>query len=181
MYLYKHPNSVYYTRICPPKKLVALGFPFDFKISLRTKERSEALRRNLVTAPIVIQSLDSVLLGTEISKDCLRQFKSDLNKLITSSWQQWGNPAALQAPTLKTTPQIKSKATPSKLPLKTWLAEFTDYKTDEGVTLSRSRHLIWGLNKPEAFLLSKLCQKWQGTLCLECNFKTSDVEISPIK
>ncbi|CAH8215217.1 hypothetical protein VAE308_1150027 [Vibrio aestuarianus] len=142
MYLYKHPNSVYYTRICTPKKLVALGFPFDFKISLRTKERSEALRRNLVTAPIVIQSLDSVLLGTEISKDCLRQFKSDLNKLITSSWQQWGNPAALQAPTLKTTPQIKSKATPSKLPLKTWLAEFTDYKTDEGVTLSRSRHFI---------------------------------------
>ena len=42
MYLYKSPQSVYYIRICTPKHLKALGYPFDFKISLLTKTKKQA-------------------------------------------------------------------------------------------------------------------------------------------
>ncbi|MCY9878374.1 hypothetical protein OTK59_17580 [Vibrio natriegens] len=31
MYLYKNHYSVYYGRVCAPKRLVAHGFPFDIK------------------------------------------------------------------------------------------------------------------------------------------------------
>ncbi|MEZ8383038.1 DUF6538 domain-containing protein, partial [Vibrio splendidus] len=38
MYIQKSPHGVYYARICTPAQLKALGFPFDLKISLRTKD-----------------------------------------------------------------------------------------------------------------------------------------------
>ncbi|MGR5459163.1 hypothetical protein [Vibrio sp. PNB22_1_1] len=47
MYLYKNRNSIYYGRICSPKRLVALGFPFDVKFSLKPK--GEILRFVAVT------------------------------------------------------------------------------------------------------------------------------------
>ncbi|EGU34614.1 tyrosine-type recombinase/integrase [Vibrio scophthalmi] len=42
MYLYKSPQGVYYIRICTPTHLKALGYPFDFKISLLTKTKQQA-------------------------------------------------------------------------------------------------------------------------------------------
>ncbi|WP_258177694.1 DUF6538 domain-containing protein [Photobacterium phosphoreum] len=50
MYLQKAPNGVYQTRICVPKPLQSFGYPFDIKVSLRTKERSEAIARNFIVA-----------------------------------------------------------------------------------------------------------------------------------
>ncbi|MHA2827570.1 tyrosine-type recombinase/integrase [Vibrio harveyi] len=50
MYLQKAPNGVYQTRICIPKPLQRFGYPFDIKVSLRTKERSEAIARNFIVA-----------------------------------------------------------------------------------------------------------------------------------
>ncbi|MFS1983421.1 tyrosine-type recombinase/integrase [Vibrio breoganii] len=176
MYLYKHSNSVYYTRICSPKKLVKLGFPFDFKISLRTKDRPEALRRNLTTAPIVVQSLDNFACDKPISKDVLGQFKSELLKLVVSSWQQWESSTLANNTTINFSPATKetyrNKTAPALFPLKAWLEEFSAYKTDEGVTpltvhqlIQRITHFIQffnTLNEPE--LNTALFMKYIGQL-----------------
>nr|WP_237583199.1 hypothetical protein [Photobacterium halotolerans] len=59
MYLYKNHYSVYYGRVCAPKRLVALGFPFDFKFSLETKERAIAVRRSQPIISAILLSLDN--------------------------------------------------------------------------------------------------------------------------
>ncbi|GIB00678.1 integrase [Vibrio cholerae] len=46
MYLQKAPNGVYQTRICIPKTLRGSGYPFDIKVNLLTKDRSQAIERN---------------------------------------------------------------------------------------------------------------------------------------
>lgn len=63
MYLLKQSNSVYYLRVCSPKLLLDIGYPFDIKVSLLTKDRATAtatataLLRNLHVSAIIKQSL----------------------------------------------------------------------------------------------------------------------------
>ncbi|GAL09323.1 integrase [Vibrio astriarenae] len=139
MYLYKHPNSVYYTRICTPKKLVKLGFPFDFKISLRTKSRPIGLRRNLLIAPVVVQSLDKWLGINEFTPSTINDCKKSLAESIEAVW------ATLDASeNLSTTPQpsIHSSSnqqatkttSAAKLPLESWLDEFIHSKKQQNIT-----------------------------------------------
>ncbi|WP_033930095.1 site-specific integrase [Vibrio cholerae] len=47
MYLFKHPSSVYYTRVNFPSSLQKKGYPTEKRISLLTKERKLAIIRNL--------------------------------------------------------------------------------------------------------------------------------------
>ena len=58
MYLFRAPNSTYYTRICLPKSLRDNGFPFDLKISLLTKRRDEAVDRNFILVPQLRKLID---------------------------------------------------------------------------------------------------------------------------
>lgn len=61
MYLYRAPNNVYFTRICLAKSLRDKGFPFDIKVSLLTRDRSEAVMRNTDVAGTlkrIIKSID---------------------------------------------------------------------------------------------------------------------------
>ncbi|HCH4900360.1 TPA: tyrosine-type recombinase/integrase [Vibrio parahaemolyticus] len=58
MYLFRAPNSTYYTRICLPKSLRDNGFPFDLKISLLTKRRDEAVERNFILVPPLKKLVD---------------------------------------------------------------------------------------------------------------------------
>ncbi len=58
MYLFRAPNSTYYTRICLPKSLRDNGFPFDLKISLLTKRRDEAVERNFILVPQLKKLID---------------------------------------------------------------------------------------------------------------------------
>ncbi|MGR5540795.1 hypothetical protein ACPV5V_19705, partial [Vibrio campbellii] len=58
MYLFRAPNSTYYTRICLPKPLRDNGFPFDLKISLLTKRRDEAVERNFILVPPLKKLID---------------------------------------------------------------------------------------------------------------------------
>ncbi|ENH7114827.1 tyrosine-type recombinase/integrase [Vibrio fluvialis] len=58
MYLFRAPNSTYYTRICLPKSLRDNGFPFDLKISLLTKRRDEAVERNFILVPPLKKLID---------------------------------------------------------------------------------------------------------------------------
>lgn len=49
-YLLKNRNGNYYTRIPFPQSLRLLGCPLEIRVSLLTKDRSEATLRNLVAA-----------------------------------------------------------------------------------------------------------------------------------
>lgn len=60
MYLFKASNYTYYTRICLPKTLRDRGFPFDLKISLLTKNRTQATERNLSVAAKLKSLINSV-------------------------------------------------------------------------------------------------------------------------
>lgn len=60
MYLQKAPNGVYQTRICIPKPLRTFGYPFDIKVSLMTKERSEAIRRNFKVASSIKSAIEQI-------------------------------------------------------------------------------------------------------------------------
>lgn len=138
MYLYKHPNSVYYTRICTPKKLVKLGFPFDFKISLRTKHRPDALRRNLIVAPIVIQSLDKWVRIDTFTIEKINDCKSTLLQSIDDAWsliERNHSPSSI----IFSEPlhQSKSSSKPkvqAKTPLQNWLTQFIHSKKQQNVT-----------------------------------------------
>ncbi|GIU52807.1 hypothetical protein [Shewanella sp. KT0246] len=50
MFLYRGSNNVYFTRICLAKTLRDKGFPFDIKISLLTRDKAQAVIRNIDVA-----------------------------------------------------------------------------------------------------------------------------------
>ncbi|CAE6939380.1 Belongs to the 'phage' integrase family [Vibrio sp. B1FLJ16] len=80
MYLYKNHYSVYYGRVCAPKRLVALGFPFDFKFSLETKERAIAVRRSQPIISAILQSLDNF----HPDRDCVKEIRAKVVLSIQS-------------------------------------------------------------------------------------------------
>lgn len=131
---------MYYTRICTPKKLVKLGFPFDFKISLRTKNRPDALRRNLIIVPIVSQSLDKWVEIAAINDDTINEYKTAFLQSIDEIWhaishsdkQQLANIATLRALCREVPP---TQTASSKLPLKHWLSEFIHSKQQRNITM----------------------------------------------
>lgn len=57
MYLVKQSNVVYYSRVCYPQALINIGYPFDIKVSLLTKDRATAVLRNLHISAIIKQPL----------------------------------------------------------------------------------------------------------------------------
>jgi len=65
MYLFRAPTCTYYTRICLPKNLRDLGFPFDLKVSLLTKHRSLASERNLSVAAKLKSLIRSITVQTQ--------------------------------------------------------------------------------------------------------------------
>lgn len=135
MYLYKHPSSVYYTRIYTPKKLVKLGFPFDFKISLRTKHRPDALRRNLIFAPIVIQSLDKWIGIDSFTTDAINDCKSTLFQSIENAWSaiETGQHSS-ELLSIKRAKNTNKQTLGKKVPFSSWLAEFIHSKKQQNIT-----------------------------------------------
>ncbi|MGR6834469.1 tyrosine-type recombinase/integrase [Aliivibrio wodanis] len=77
MYLFRAPNSTYYTRICLPKSLRDNGFPFDLKISLLTKRRDEAVERNFILVPQLRKLIDDAFLKCDAST-----FRDQVNELV---------------------------------------------------------------------------------------------------
>lgn len=77
MYLFRAPNSTYYTRICLPKSLRDNGFPFDLKISLLTKRRDEAVDRNFILVPQLRKLIDDAFLKCDAST-----FRDQVNELV---------------------------------------------------------------------------------------------------
>lgn len=67
MYLFRAPNCTYYTRICLPKHLRDHGFPFDLKVSLLTKSRPVAIKRNFSIANALMSLIEGITPDIEAS------------------------------------------------------------------------------------------------------------------
>jgi hypothetical protein len=77
MYLFRGTNCTYFTRICFSKDLKNRGFPFDIKISLLTKVRAVANKRNLVISLAVFELVEEINETTSPN-----DFKQALNNSI---------------------------------------------------------------------------------------------------
>jgi integrase len=80
MYLYRAPNNVYFTRICLSKYLRDKGFPFDVKVSLLTRDRAEAVIRNIEVAGTLKKIIKSIDHQTRIN-DFIRYVDEVINNL----------------------------------------------------------------------------------------------------
>ncbi|MEM5507143.1 tyrosine-type recombinase/integrase [Shewanella frigidimarina] len=80
MYLYRAPNNVYFTRICLSKYLRDKGFPFDVKVSLLTRDRAEAVIRNIEVAGTLKKIIKSIDHQTRIN-DFIRYVDEVINHL----------------------------------------------------------------------------------------------------
>ena len=58
---------MYFTRICLAKSLRDIGYPFDVKVSLLTRERSEAVIRNIDVAVTLKNCLNRLMNTTLLS------------------------------------------------------------------------------------------------------------------
>ncbi|TOK22672.1 hypothetical protein CGI22_15885 [Vibrio parahaemolyticus] len=131
MYLFKTANHNYYTRICLPKKFRDLGFPFDLKISLLTKNRQLASFRNLTVAIELKQLIDSVTPQTHPA-----DFKIAANELINTLRNTFVEgldaTSTVVIPVRPTSSECSPEPTVSKrcpiVPLKDALASFVESK-----------------------------------------------------
>ncbi|GGP62237.1 integrase [Shewanella algicola] len=74
------PNNVYFTRICLAKYLRDKGFPFDIKVSLLTRDRAEAVIRNIDVAGTLKKIIKSIDHQTRIN-DFIRYVDEVINHL----------------------------------------------------------------------------------------------------
>ncbi|MDD8058226.1 tyrosine-type recombinase/integrase [Shewanella metallivivens] len=74
------PNNVYFTRICLAKYLRDKGFPFDVKVSLLTRDRAEAVIRNIEVAGTLKKIIKSIDHKTRIN-DFIRYVDEVINNL----------------------------------------------------------------------------------------------------
>ncbi|MGI1986017.1 hypothetical protein [Shewanella glacialipiscicola] len=105
MYLYRAPNNVYFTRICLAKSLRDIGYPFDVKVSLLTRDRSEAVIRNIDVAGTLKKLIKSIDEHTRIN-DFIRYVDEVINQLRTQ-FVQIDRPSSI-------IPQRQSKITPAR-------------------------------------------------------------------
>ncbi|MBE4194041.1 tyrosine-type recombinase/integrase [Vibrio parahaemolyticus] len=91
MYLQKAPNGVYQTRICIPKTLRGAGYPFDIKVSLLTKDRSQAIERNFKMASCIKLALGQVELTKPVA---FQKFKVVLHRQIDELRESFSSPTA---------------------------------------------------------------------------------------
>ncbi|EGR0314836.1 TPA: tyrosine-type recombinase/integrase [Vibrio parahaemolyticus] len=91
MYLQKAPNGVYQTRICIPKTLRGSGYPFDIKVSLLTKDRSQAIERNFKMASCIKLALGQVELTKPVA---FQKFKVVLHRQIDELRESFSSPTA---------------------------------------------------------------------------------------
>ena len=117
MYLFRAPNCTYYTRICLPKNLRDRGFPFDVKVSLLTKSRAVAVKRNFSIANAIMSQIDDVTpdIDPNTFKECTDEVVYELRSAFDSA----------EVVTLPT-------RTKSKLKLKTMVT------TGNGISLSNA-------------------------------------------
>lgn len=125
MYLYKSQQGVYYVRVCTPKLLKDLGFPFDHKISLRTKDRRTAKIIGLRLVSAIHNAFHSA------SFESYEEFRPLLNTIVRESLSQ-KNISSTSPITRK-----QKTSSSSSIMVNTWplaLDQFLDYKNSQNLT-----------------------------------------------
>lgn len=131
-YLLKNRNGNYYTRIPFPQSLRLLGCPLEIRVSLLTKDRTEATLRNLVAAhgiKIMMGRLPALLRTDShqptarfrdlIAPDLARlrqQLLSSANELIQSSPLPYSQPDDVSAASCCDSPMRASQVQPPLVP-----------------------------------------------------------------
>jgi integrase len=140
MYLFRATNCTYFTRICFSKELKNRGFPFDTKISLFTKVRPVATKRNLVVSLAVFELIECIN-ETTMPHD----FKSSLNERINGLREEFDceYPVTFNFPIqpIKVIHQLPHQTNVQQVLLNTALDSFVESKNKEKILDSTIRQL----------------------------------------
>ncbi len=140
MYLFRATNCTYFTRICFSKELKNRGFPFDIKISLLTKVRPVATKRNLIVSLAVFELIESINEAT-----MPHDFKSSLNKRINGLREEFDceYPVILIPPVIATEviKSLPQQTNVQQVLLNTALDSFVESKNKEKILDSTVRQL----------------------------------------
>jgi hypothetical protein len=140
MYLFRATNCTYFTRICFSKELKNRGFPFDIKISLFTKVRPVATKRNLIVSLAVFELIECIN-ETTMPHD----FKSSLNDRINGLREEFDceYPVTFNFPIqpIKVIHQLPHQTNVQQVLLNTALDSFVESKNKEKILDSTIRQL----------------------------------------
>ncbi|EGQ9060138.1 tyrosine-type recombinase/integrase [Vibrio parahaemolyticus] len=84
MYLFRQPNSVYYTRVATPTSLQKNGFPKEIRLSLVTRERRLAYKRNLDQTKVIFELFELAQTKSLPFPDFKQRLNAEINQLRTS-------------------------------------------------------------------------------------------------
>ncbi|MFN1599397.1 tyrosine-type recombinase/integrase [Vibrio harveyi] len=84
MYLFRQPNSVYYTRVAIPTSLQKNGFPKEIRLSLVTRDRRMAYKRNLDQTKVIFELFELAQTKSLPFPDFKQKLNTEVNKLRVS-------------------------------------------------------------------------------------------------
>ncbi|EGR2555267.1 integrase [Vibrio alginolyticus] len=84
MYLFRQPNSVYYTRVAIPTSLQKNGFPKEIRLSLVTRDRRTAYKRNLDQTKVIFELFELAQTKSLPFPDFKQKLNAEINKLRVS-------------------------------------------------------------------------------------------------
>lgn len=84
MYLFRQPNCVYYTRVAIPTSLQKNGFPKEIRLSLVTRERRLAYKRNLDQTKVIFELFEWAQTKSLPFPDFKQRLNAEINQLRTS-------------------------------------------------------------------------------------------------
>ncbi|MDE1209642.1 DUF6538 domain-containing protein [Vibrio aestuarianus] len=84
MYLFRQPNSVYYTRVAIPTSLQKNGFPKEIRLSLVTRDRRMAYKRNLEQTKVIFELFELAQTQSLPFPDFKQKLNAEINKLRVS-------------------------------------------------------------------------------------------------
>ncbi len=91
MYLFRQPNSVYYTRVAIPTSLQKNGFPKEIRLSLATRDRRMAYKRNLDQTKVIFELFELAQTKFLPFPDFKQKLNAEINKLRVSFNKQTGD------------------------------------------------------------------------------------------
>lgn len=84
MYLFRQPNSVYYTRVAIPTSLQKNGFPKEIRLSLVTRDRRMAYKRNLDQTKVIFELFELAQTKSLSFPDFKQRLNAEINQLRNS-------------------------------------------------------------------------------------------------
>lgn len=91
MYLFRQSNSVYYTHVAIPTSLQKNGFPKEIRLSLATRDRRMAYKRNLDQTKVIFELFELAQTKFLPFPDFKQKLNAEINKLRVSFNKQTGD------------------------------------------------------------------------------------------